>query len=260
MNSSNYDSLNQYMELFKTDFELTSDLMKVHLDRFKLLDKLLPPSTTFFMITNTQKGTYEFISSNFEYATGLSKKEVKEKGIPHFLSLIHHEEIQYWLQIIKELMGFYLQNYEEISLEKLEFQYNYRLKIADDKYINVLENQVNLISDDQGKPIVGLGHFTVFGKGDQQPLKAVVRLLNDNNEFETVFRKVYGSKLIAQGITNRELDILRLLALGFSNNDIADKLSISPHTVQTHRKNMLGKSENGTTTELVVQSIKEGIL
>ena len=40
--------------------------------------------------------------------------------------------------------------------DMLEFQYNYRLKIGEDKYLNLLENQVNLISDDQGKPVVGL--------------------------------------------------------------------------------------------------------
>jgi DNA-binding CsgD family transcriptional regulator len=252
--------LDQYMELFKTDFELTSKSMKIHLDRFKLLDNLLPPSSTFFLITNTQKGNYEFISSNFEYATGLSKATLNDKGIPYFLSLIHTEEIHYWLQIVKELMEFYLTNYEKSWLNRLEFQYNYRIKVGEEKYLNILENQVNLISDDQGKPIVGLGHFTVFGRDNPQPMKAVARILNEKNEYETVFRKVYGSKLLEQGITNRELDILRLISLGFANDMIAEKLSISIHTVQTHRKNMLAKSTASTATELVVQCIKEGIL
>ncbi len=188
--------MDQYSELFKTDFELSSKSMKVHLERFKLLDQLLPPSSTFFLITNTQKGTYEFISSNFEYATGLSKSALDVKGIPYFLSLIHPEEIHYWLQIVKELMEFYLTNYEVSWLNRLEFQYNYRLKIGEDKYLNLLENQVNLISDDQGKPVVGLGHFTVYGQGKPQPMKAVARILNENNEYETVFRKVFGSKLL----------------------------------------------------------------
>ena len=49
-------------------------------------------------------------------------------------------------------------------------------------------------------------------------------------------------KLLEQGITIQELDILRLIALGFSNNQIADKLNLSVHTVQTHKK-YVGKNQ-----------------
>lgn len=254
------NSIDKYNELFKTNFVLTDAYLKKHLEHFKILDNLLPPSSTFFMITNTVAGKYEFISSNFEYATGLSKKTMEERGISYFLSLIHPTEIQNWLIIIKELMNFYMQNYEVNKLNKLEFQYNYRIKVGEDKYINILENQVNLISDNRGKPIVGLGHFTVFGNDKPQPMTAVARYLNENNEYETVFRKVFGSKLLEQLISKRELDILRLLALGCNNNEIAEKLFISLYTVQTHRKNMLAKCDAKNTTDLVVKCIRQGIL
>ena len=103
--------MDQYSELFKTDFELSSKSMKVHLERFNSRPTVATKQY-FFSITNTQKGTYQFISSNFEYATGLSKSALDVKGIPYFLSLIHQEEIHYWLQMVKELMEFYLTNYE----------------------------------------------------------------------------------------------------------------------------------------------------
>jgi len=254
------NNIDQYTELFKTDFKLTNKSMQTHIERFQILDKLLPPSSTFFMITNTNKGNYEFISNNLEYATGLSKTELKEKGIPYFLSLIHPDEIVSWMLIIKELMEFYMVNYEVEDLKKLEFQYNYRLRVDKDKYLNILENQVNLIADDHGKPIVGLGHFTVFGQGKRKPMKAVARFLNSKNEYETVYRKIYGSSLLEEGISNRERDILRLLAIGLTNDQIAEKLFISVHTVKTHRKNMLAKCNVKNITELAVKCMQEGIL
>ncbi len=48
-------------------------------------------------------------------------------------------------------------------------------------------------------------------------------------------------------LTDRETDVLKLVALGFSNKEIADKLFISIHTVISHRKN--------TTEKLGIKSI-----
>jgi len=42
-------------------------------------------------------------------------------------------------------------------------------------------------------------------------------------------------------ISDRERDVLRLVAQGFTNKEIADRLFISSHTVITHRKNITAK-------------------
>ncbi len=59
-------------------------------------------------------------------------------------------------------------------------------------------------------------------------------------------------------LTNREIDVLKLVALGFSNKEIADKLFISTHTVISHRKNMtekLGiKSISGLTVYAIINN------
>jgi DNA-binding NarL/FixJ family response regulator len=49
-------------------------------------------------------------------------------------------------------------------------------------------------------------------------------------------------------LTERELDVLRLIAKEYSNKEIADKLFISERTVETHRKNIFRKTK---TTSLV---------
>ena len=43
------------------------------------------------------------------------------------------------------------------------------------------------------------------------------------------------------GITDREMEVVRLIAEGLSNKLIADKLDLSTHTVNTHRKNLMTK-------------------
>ncbi len=52
-------------------------------------------------------------------------------------------------------------------------------------------------------------------------------------------------------LTSRELEILQLVARGYSNQDIASELYISIHTVHSHRKNMLRKLNLKNTAELI---------
>lgn len=61
-------------------------------------------------------------------------------------------------------------------------------------------------------------------------------------------------------LTEREREILKLIASGLTNKKIADKLSISVKTVETHRARILQKLDFHTTAELVKYAIKTGLL
>jgi len=52
-------------------------------------------------------------------------------------------------------------------------------------------------------------------------------------------------------LTDREIDIVKLLLEGHSSRVIADILFISKHTVDTHRRNILGKMSMNSTSELM---------
>jgi len=61
-------------------------------------------------------------------------------------------------------------------------------------------------------------------------------------------------------LTEREIEILRLIASGLTNKRIAGKLSISVKTVETHRTRILQKLEVHSTTDLVKHALKMGLL
>jgi DNA-binding NarL/FixJ family response regulator len=52
-------------------------------------------------------------------------------------------------------------------------------------------------------------------------------------------------------LTRREKEVLELIAEGMTNNEVAQKLFISPSTVDTHRKNLLAKLDAKNTASLV---------
>jgi len=61
-------------------------------------------------------------------------------------------------------------------------------------------------------------------------------------------------------ISPREIEVLKLIALEFSNSEIAEKLYISIRTVDTHRRNLLEKLGAKNTAGLVKFAIRKGLL
>jgi DNA-binding CsgD family transcriptional regulator len=64
----------------------------------------------------------------------------------------------------------------------------------------------------------------------------------------------------AKGLSRRETDVLKYVALGLTNKEIADKLFISAHTVITHRKNISAKLGIKTIAGFTVYALINKIL
>ena len=57
-------------------------------------------------------------------------------------------------------------------------------------------------------------------------------------------------------ITERELEIITLIAEGYTNQEIAEKLFLSTHTINTHRKNIMSKLGVANTAGIVMYAVK----
>jgi DNA-binding NarL/FixJ family response regulator len=62
------------------------------------------------------------------------------------------------------------------------------------------------------------------------------------------------------GITEREMQVIVLIAEGLSNKEIADKLCLSTHTVNTHRKNIMSKLGINNTAGVVMFAVRNNLL
>jgi len=61
-------------------------------------------------------------------------------------------------------------------------------------------------------------------------------------------------------VSDREMEIIKLIAEGLSNKEVADKLFLSTHTVTTHRKTFLNKLVVNNTSDLVLFALRENLV
>lgn len=82
----------------------------------------------------------------------------------------------------------------------------------------------------------------------------------DDEVSERVLLHPRGTVELIEPLTNRENEVMHLLASGLTNKDIAQRLGISDHTVKFHVNGILGKLGVETRTEAVVQAAKLGLV
>jgi DNA-binding NarL/FixJ family response regulator len=82
------------------------------------------------------------------------------------------------------------------------------------------------------------------------------------NEFATMVRKDDDrqQQVPTPRLTDREMEVLKLVAKGMNNRDIAKKLFISENTVKNHIRNILEKLQLHSRMEAVVYAVREKLL
>ncbi|MEQ8905650.1 helix-turn-helix transcriptional regulator [Ekhidna sp.] len=250
-----------YTDIFSTFKEFKGATLEKHVEKLKQLDHLIPHSATFFCVTNTSNQSFEYVSKNFEPTMMISIDQMIDGGMKFWWSRMHQEEMSTWLQSLQDLMTFTMENIALEDRRRMTYTWNYRVRAGKDTYKNIIQHTTPMFFDDQGKPIIGLAHYSVLEANEILPIQATAKILNANDEYETLFYQTYGGqKLLVEDITHRERDVLRLLSFGYNNDDISDKLNISAHTVKTHRKNVMTKTGCKNTTQIVAMCIRQGII
>ncbi|MDQ3551921.1 MAG: helix-turn-helix transcriptional regulator, partial [Bacteroidota bacterium] len=98
------------------------------------------------------------------------------------------------------------------------------------------------VRDDDGKPVLTI--TTAAPVDAQHHIAAKAQRLLEENNFLRSNHKIFDQ------LTKREKEILRLIALGLSSVEIADKLFISEATANTHRKHIKNKLNAKTSYDI----------
>ncbi|HEX6597015.1 MAG TPA: response regulator transcription factor [Acidimicrobiales bacterium] len=76
----------------------------------------------------------------------------------------------------------------------------------------------------------------------------------------TEFKEAPRRASAGPGLTERELQVLRLVSQGFANHEIAEQLHLSGHTVKRHVANILAKLHQRSRLDAVMFALRSGVL
>ncbi len=236
-------------------------LIRKHVGQQQVIDTFLPDAASFFYIVEPPSRKYHFMGKLQESVTGYPNEEFLNKGLELFLQCLHPEEIDIILNQIYPDFSSAMAGMGIEEIKKLQFQYNYRFRIKSGTYRNLLEQTYVLEIDENGIPSLFLGNIIVLDDEKVLPLRSSIKVLRKNGVTETIFSKTYNrNNSVLHMITSRELDILRNLAAGKTSREIGQELFISPHTVDTHRRNLLKKLGCKTVVELARIAFQNALL
>jgi len=116
----------------------------------------------------------------------------------------------------------------------------------------------------------GIKGFVLKSAGISELMKAISEVAAGQSFFssELLYKLISGiqstksveSKDDTEKLTKREVEVLKLIATGLSNDEIAAKLNISTTTVKTHRTSLLSKTQCNNTASLMMFAIKKKII
>ena len=114
----------------------------------------------------------------------------------------------------------------------------------------------------------GIGGYVFSDAGEQEIINAVFAVARgekiiSNKVIDVIINEPNALKkewIEEKGISQRVIEIIKMLAFGSTNKLIASQLNLSHHTVHTHRRNIMKKLNLKTISELTLFAFKSGLI
>ncbi|OGU67775.1 MAG: hypothetical protein A2499_01095 [Stygiobacter sp. RIFOXYC12_FULL_38_8] len=108
----------------------------------------------------------------------------------------------------------------------------------------------------------------IYNFFDQQLLSLFDKVINITDSGESIAEQIknlsnseiHNNDVEHEQLSEREIDVLKLIVKGFSNKEVADNLNISIHTVISHRKNISQKTGIKSQSGLTIYAISNKII
>ena len=228
--------------------------LELELDISKKINSIFHVGPFYHYIFDVPSGEFIYIDPSITSILGIEKIGLK---VADFMAIIHPEDVVYFLNFEQKVSEFFSQLKLEQIL-KYKVSYDFRAKKADGNYIRILHQVVTINHSEEGHVLQTLGVHTDIShiKMTGEPKLSFIGLDGEPSFIDVDYQKKFSSK--KEEFSIREKEIIRHICRGSTSVEIAHNLSISEHTVNTHRKNILKKTEAKSTADLVVRAVKLG--
>lgn len=191
-------------------------------------------------------------SKGFKNLLGFEDEKITLNG---FSDLFHKNDRDQVLRIGQAAIHYSLKNPESNKEHSLHI--SHRIKKANGDFIKVLVHSKPYSFDSKGYITKFLTIFSDISFVDTSDI-VQFKFISRGLDKQSFHNKIFEAKKII--FTPREIEVIKEIQKGLTSIEISQVLDISKHTVATHRKNIMQKSDCRSARELLLFCKKEGIL
>ncbi|MGB7786041.1 MAG: LuxR C-terminal-related transcriptional regulator [Salinimicrobium sp.] len=234
---------------------------------FKRFASVFAPGNSYLYIVNLHNFEIEYISDSVKRYVN---KEAGEVHINDLLQTVVPEEIEILKLKSKVNSDFYTSFLDKERVLQYKNVFTYRLKDARGKLRTMLYQAIPLSVLENGTPEhvfcihTDVSHLKMASTSDVSFIhmdggKSYYNVNISTGKFDPSNCEETDNELVGL-LSEREKQIVMRLSRGLNAEQIAEELNLSPHTIKTHRRNVLKKSGCTNTAELVAKCLTNGII
>ncbi|KAF2519632.1 PAS domain-containing protein [Flavobacterium salilacus subsp. salilacus] len=230
---------------------------ELEIEIHKKLLNIFQAGDFYYYIFSPPTAEIEFTSEEVKKMWGFSN--ANEFSVEYIYENLHPDDKSRFVAHEYKVTEFFNSLPPEKTL-KYKVSYDYRIKGTDGKYKWILQQVLTIQSDDKGSVLRVLGMHTDIThiKTDNKASGLSFIGLDGEPSYHNVPTDLLILTSGKELFTKREKEILKYVVEGKTTHQIADILSVSVHTINSHRKNILQKSECNTVAQLITKTINNG--
>lgn len=226
----------------------------------ELIASLFCPGPFYYYIVDFYDRQIKYMHPNVKPVLGLDPETATFNDI---IGCLHPDDMEFVAKAEQTVLNLIYGDLGRNHVTDYKMGYCFRFKTADGSYQLFQHQAVILTTDERGgfsKSLnihTNINHLTTINthKASMINLKGGTSYLNID-----VYNPSLTSPTTEYPFTSREREIIKLMAEGFATPDISKKLAISEHTVRTHRRNILSKTDSPNTASLIGKCIQNGLI
>ena len=216
---------------------------------------LLDKASSFFYLFNFVQMRYLYVSESIKDIMGYTARDWIDRGPDWVFTTVYPEDVQRFKDLHKALFQHY---YSLPFSERKEHKYVWEVRVVrnDGKIIWLRQEGSFIEIDNDGKPMVTFDILTDTTQYKKDKSMTLTMFKNATSEPFQLYFPLSGS----EPFTKREVELMKLLSEGLTSKEIGERLFISPHTVDTHRRHMLKKTRRKDSSKLIAYARENGLV
>src|SRR5690606_36867893 len=221
--------------------------LKLEIEIYKKLLNFFQVGDYCYFIFSPPEMRMEYTNHSITDLIGYTPEEFT---LEKFLEIVHPDELNNYLNFEATITEFW-KNLPPEKVMKYKTRYDFRIQCKDGNYKRLLQQVIPIQTEEDGAILRTFVIFTDIShlKQNNKMVLSILGLEGEPSYFDIQpVQKLIPHKEI---LSRREKEVLQLLADNHSSKKVGEILSLSPYTVNTHRKNMFRKTKTKSILELV---------